>query len=104
MCQTRNPPLIPAFEDPYELVTVAALRRLTGWHVVTLRRWVAEGRIPAPDYRSGRLFLWYARSLKHWLENCGCASANNSAKAAAAETGSRIPSAGPAHRVLEGAT
>ena len=55
------------FARPHELVTVADLRRLTGRHVVTLRRWVAERRLPEPDFRSGRFFLWYAQTLEPWL-------------------------------------
>jgi predicted DNA-binding transcriptional regulator AlpA len=55
----------PALEPMLDYAGLAGFLNLG---LRTVKRWVAEGTLPAPDLRRGRVVRWYPGTIRLWVE------------------------------------
>lgn len=58
---------LSAAQDPDALLTPSTVKALVGYAPTTLRRWVREGKFPAPKKFGGRL-RWRAADVRAWMQ------------------------------------
>ena len=50
------------------MLNYAGLAEVLGIGLRTAKRWAAEGVLPAPDLRVGRVVRWHPHTIRLWIE------------------------------------
>jgi predicted DNA-binding transcriptional regulator AlpA len=58
---------MPDHVEDRRLVDLRGLASILGVHVVTARKWIAEGRIPPPIRLAGRSLRWRVATIDRFL-------------------------------------
>jgi predicted DNA-binding transcriptional regulator AlpA len=60
---------IPDHVEDRRLIDLRGLASILGVHVVTARKWIAEGRIPPPIRLAGRSLRWRVATIDKFLDS-----------------------------------